>query len=192
MYNVCTQAFSDTQHHGCTQKGQPGRTGMQCCESTRSSFGCSFSCPSSQDCNFSDTHGALPDVVPYHNPYGGWPGDPSWGAAGAVIPREIVVTRGETATPELYAVVKSLVDFFGAHGDTKVNPRITSPPPSTVHCLACAVYSSHRLLMAGWRRRFLRVLRRLARLSWNPSAAGECSTLPVHLSQKSAQAMHRL
>ena len=104
FYTNWIQAFSDTQHHGCTQKGQPGRVGMQCCESTRSSFGCSYSCPTSTDCNFTHTQGALPDVVPYHNPYGGWPGDPSWGTAGAVIPREIVVTRGETATPATYEV----------------------------------------------------------------------------------------
>ena len=96
FYTNWIQAFADTQHHGCTQTGQPGRVGMECCESTRSSFGCSFTCPSSEDCNFTNTVGALPDVVPYHNPYGGWPGDPSWGAAGAVIPREIVVTRKYT------------------------------------------------------------------------------------------------
>ena len=108
FYTNWIEAFADTQQHGCTQKGQPGRAGMECCESTRSSFGCSFSCPSSEDCNFTNTIGALPDVVPYHNPYGGWPGDPSWGAAGAVIPREIVVTRGETATPTVYAVVKQV------------------------------------------------------------------------------------
>ena len=112
FYTNWIQAFSDTQHHGCTHKGQPGRVGMQCCESTRSSFGCSYSCPFSEDCNFTHTNGALPDVVPYHNPCGGWPGDPSWGAAGAVIPREIIVTRGETATPEVYAVTKGLVDFL--------------------------------------------------------------------------------
>jgi hypothetical protein len=95
FYTNWIQAFSDTQNHGCTQKGAPGRVGMECCESTRSSFGCSFSCPTSEDCNFTRTKGSLPDVVPYHNPYGGWPGDPSWATAGAVIPREIVVTRGE-------------------------------------------------------------------------------------------------
>ena len=53
--------------------------------------------------------GALPDVVPYHNPYGGWPGDPSWGTAGAVIPREIVVTRGEIATPATYEVTTTTI-----------------------------------------------------------------------------------
>ena len=86
-------------------------------------FGCS--CPTSTDCNFTHTSGALPDVVPYHNPYGGWPGDPSWGAAGAVIPREIVVTRGETVTPELFSVVKGVVDFFNGHGDSKTNGVVT-------------------------------------------------------------------
>ena len=113
FYTNWIQAFSDTQHHGCTQKGQPGRVGMQCCESTRSSFGCSYSCPTSTDCNFTHTQGALPDVVPYHNPYGGWPGDPSWGTAGAVIPREIVVTRGETATPATYEVTTTTIQSHG-------------------------------------------------------------------------------
>ena len=125
FYTNWIQAFADTQHHGCTQKGEAGRVGMQCCESTRSSFGCSYSCPTSEDCNFTNTAGALPDVVPYHNPYGGWPGDPSWGTAGAVIPREIVVTRGETATPALYNVVRSLVDFFNSHGDAKTGGVLT-------------------------------------------------------------------
>ena len=63
--------------------------------------------------------------MPFHFPIGGWPGDPSWGAAGAVIPREIVVTRGETATPELYSVVKNLVDFFNSHGDSKTDGVVT-------------------------------------------------------------------
>ena len=83
------------------------------------------SCPTSLDCNFTHSAGALPDVVPFHFPIGGWAGDPSWGAAGAVIPREIVVTRGETATPELYSVVKSLVDFFNSHGDSKTDGVVT-------------------------------------------------------------------
>ena len=59
FYTNWIQAFSDTQHHGCTQKGQPGRVGMQCCESTRSSFGCSYSCPTSTDCNFTHTQARM-------------------------------------------------------------------------------------------------------------------------------------
>eukprot|EP01052_Picozoa_sp_SAG31_P006505 SAG31_NODE_300_length_18109_cov_47.887285_10_plen_70_part_00 len=49
FYGNWIQAFSDTQKHGCIKKGQPGRPGMQCCESTRSSFGCAYSCPTSED-----------------------------------------------------------------------------------------------------------------------------------------------
>ena len=98
FYTNWIQAFSDTQHHGCTQKGQPGRVGMQCCESTRSSFGCSYSCPTSTDCNFTHTQGALPDVVPYHNPYGGWPGDPSWMAAGCEIPYQAWKKSGDVTS----------------------------------------------------------------------------------------------
>jgi hypothetical protein len=93
---------------------------MKCCDPNHGNFGCSFVCPTTHDCNFTETNGALPDVIPYHNPYGGWPGDPSWATAGAVIPREIVVTRGEACSEMLYNVTKNLVDWMNRHGDTRV------------------------------------------------------------------------
>jgi len=39
-------------------------------------------------------HGALADVIPFTH-VGGWPGDPSWMAAGVVVPWEVAVKTGE-------------------------------------------------------------------------------------------------
>mmetsp|Transcript_19634 Transcript_19634/g.52347 ORF Transcript_19634/g.52347 Transcript_19634/m.52347 type:complete len:977 (-) Transcript_19634:139-3069(-) len=119
LYEHWLQTFADSQLIGCrstdTSSVSPETSPWyNCCNPNVHFFGCNFHGVAD---DFNDSTGSLPDVTPYFKLYGGWPGDPSWGAAGVVLPRELSVQRGEIVTPELYNVAKRLVDFFNGHGD---------------------------------------------------------------------------
>jgi alpha-L-rhamnosidase len=59
----------------------------ECCSHKHPTFGCDWTGTDFDG----DVTGSLPDVVPYsRKTYGGWPGDPTWGVAAAVIPWEVI------------------------------------------------------------------------------------------------------
>ena len=63
--------------------GQSRPPTYECCSKAHPTFGCDWTGVN----DFIDASGSLPDVVPYtRKTYGGWPGDPSWMAAGCEIP----------------------------------------------------------------------------------------------------------
>ena len=75
---------------------------------------------------FNTTRGALPDVTPFNFPYGGWPGDPSWGVAGATIPWEVLVQGGDDSiVQQHYVVSKAVVDFLTSQGDPALGGLVT-------------------------------------------------------------------
>ena len=78
----------------------------QCCDFKHPTFGCN-----DKGTNFSGSvYGALPDVVPYSKKtYGGWPGDPSWQVAAAIIPWEVWRRTGDVSVAEIgYDAVRCL------------------------------------------------------------------------------------
>jgi hypothetical protein len=72
--------------------------------------------------SYIDATGSLPDVVPYtRKTYGGWPGDPSWMAAGCEIPYQAWKTSGDlTSLAAAYPECRALVEFMVRH----VNPAV--------------------------------------------------------------------
>eukprot|EP01051_Picozoa_sp_SAG22_P004323 SAG22_NODE_229_length_14598_cov_13.257052_4_plen_687_part_00 len=99
--------------------GQSRPPTYECCSKEHPTFGCDWT---GVNDSFIDATGALPDVVPYtRKTYGGWPGDPSWMAAGCEIPFQAWKANGDlpslvTAYPEC----KALVEFMVRH----VNPDV--------------------------------------------------------------------
>ena len=68
----------------------------ECCSHAHPTFGCDWT-----GTNFTDIAGSLPDVVPYsRKTYGGWPGDPTWGVAAAVLPWEVFTRTGDAGDQE--------------------------------------------------------------------------------------------
>eukprot|EP00946_MAST-07B_sp_MAST-7B-sp1_P000380 g380.t1 len=119
LYGNWLRTFGDTQAVECEQVDidtllSPFRPPTyQCCSRAHPTFGCDWT-----GTNFSDVHGSLPDVVPYsRKTYGGWPGDPTWGAAAAVIPWEILARTGQVPSAQTYSIARSFVDFLTRHVD---------------------------------------------------------------------------
>jgi len=131
LYTNFVRSMSDTIAVGCTQPSSlsssspsssstaavaigldggsvaapPPPEDYQCCDFQHVTFGCS-----EKGTNFSgDVFGALPDVVPYSKKtYGGWPGDPSWQVAAAIIPWEVWRRTGDVEVAEAaYDVVRA-------------------------------------------------------------------------------------
>jgi len=84
----------------------------ECCSKAHPTFGCDWT-----GTNFTDVAGSLPDVVPYsRKTYGGWPGDPTWGVAAAVLPWEVHRRTGDASgLGAAYPVAKAFVDFLSRH-----------------------------------------------------------------------------
>ena len=120
FYSNFMRSISDTMAVGCTADaraaappGGPARPRTYtCCSRAAPTFGCDWT-----GTNFSDMRGALPDVVPYEKKtYGGWPGDPSWHIAAAVIPWEAWHRTGELGLArEWYNAARAATDFLTAH-----------------------------------------------------------------------------
>jgi alpha-L-rhamnosidase len=118
LYANWLRTFGDTQAVECQQVNKvvhavsPFRPPTyQCCSRAQPTFGCDWT-----GTNFSEVRGALPDVIPYsRKTFGGWPGDPTWGAAAAVIPWEVLARTGEVPSAETYAVAASYVNFLTRH-----------------------------------------------------------------------------
>ena len=84
----------------------------------------------------------------------GWPGDPSWGIAGAAIPWDVMTQTGDIgAASEWYAVARDNVDFFSRQGDPALDGLVSfgyygdwlsleaMPKPQAIR---------RRVSMAGW------------------------------------------
>eukprot|EP00750_Incisomonas_marina_P009219 INCI15853.1.p1 GENE.INCI15853.1~~INCI15853.1.p1 ORF type:complete len:956 (+),score=122.30 INCI15853.1:192-3059(+) len=132
LYSNFVRTMGDTVQGGCRQPSPSNNrevtpTGVvgiepaqvpvdyQCCDFQNVTFGCSET-----GTNFSSgTAGALPDVVPYSKKtYGGWPGDPSWQVAAAIIPWEVWRRTGNVDVATIgYETAKSNVDFLSQHAD---------------------------------------------------------------------------
>ena len=121
LYRNWLRTMSDHDRVGCAQPGVtpvlPRANVDVCCDPKRGSFGCDFTgVPAGQ---FLNTSGAIADVVPFTH-VGGWPGDPSWGIIGAVLPYEVWVRGGDDAlVHQYYNVSRDVVDFLTAQGDPK-------------------------------------------------------------------------
>ena len=109
VYSNFARSMADTLAVGCREPtSQAADTSAppvdyQCCDFNHVTFGCSDT-----GTNFSSgTTGALPDVVPYSKKtYGGWPGDPSWQVASAIIPWEVWRRTGDgNIVEEAYELV---------------------------------------------------------------------------------------
>eukprot|EP00971_Amphidinium_carterae_P270127 5359425-Amphidinium_carterae.1 len=95
FYRQWLQAMRDDQVTGCSTS--PGVRGDEdgasaCCDPAALTFGCNFKGVTD---NFTNSVGSVPDTVPFFKPYGGWPGDPSWGSASVVVPHLLVAVLGE-------------------------------------------------------------------------------------------------
>lgn len=117
LYANWMRTFADTQAVECEQVAysaalSPFRPSTyECCSRAHPTFGCDWT-----GTNFTDVHGSLPDVVPYsRKTYGGWPGDPTWGAAAAVIPWEVWARTGQIPSAQSYNAARSFVDFLTRH-----------------------------------------------------------------------------
>ena len=100
---------------------QPGRSRpptYECCSREKPTFGCDWT---GTNDSFIDARGSLPDVVPYtRKTYGGWPGDPSWMAAGCEIPYQAWKKSGDvTSLKAGYGECRELVEFMVRHVDPK-------------------------------------------------------------------------
>eukprot|EP00039_Didymoeca_costata_P027246 m.17957 g.17957 ORF g.17957 m.17957 type:complete len:1180 (+) comp6152_c0_seq1:184-3723(+) len=123
FYRNWLQTFRDHQIVNCalhsTTPVFPQANVDKCCNPKVSTFGCSYTgIPDTPiGGGFNETIGSLPDVVPFTY-IGGWPGDPSWGAAGVTIPWALLTSISDKDTvKEFYNVSKSLALFFDRHGD---------------------------------------------------------------------------
>lgn len=120
FYKTWVTSISDAQRESCHSPGHMhGSTtleqSLQCCDPKVPQFGCDYRGVTD---NFTNSWGSVPDVVPFHRPYGGWPGDPSWGAASVVIPWELHTIQGMPISNEMYDTAKGFVEFLSMHGDT--------------------------------------------------------------------------
>ena len=68
--------------------------------------------------DFKTYAGSIADVVPFMH-VGGWPGDPSWGTAGATIPWEVMSQVGDKSVAKRFynSTSRGFVDFLSAQGD---------------------------------------------------------------------------
>jgi hypothetical protein len=88
MYYNWLEVMEESDQVGCNPPGAPAPVFPRpdcflCCDPAHGSFGCNYEGVPGGD--FKSTAGAIADVVPFMH-VGGWPGDPSWGVAGATIP----------------------------------------------------------------------------------------------------------
>jgi hypothetical protein len=87
--------MADHDQVGCASNSAPlfpqANTDI-CCDPKHTSFGCDYTgVPGGL---FNETHGSIADVVPFTH-VGGWPGDPNWGAVGAVVPWAVLTGAGD-------------------------------------------------------------------------------------------------
>jgi len=121
FYQNFARTFADTQAVGCKQVESGSAMGprpavYECCSVKNPSFGCDWH---GVNDSFKDDAGSMPDVVPYsRKPYGGWPGDPTWGIATVEIPYQSWTVSGDkVALFEAYAAAKAFGEFLLRHAD---------------------------------------------------------------------------
>ncbi|CAE8647962.1 unnamed protein product [Polarella glacialis] len=153
MYSTWLQTMRDSQIVGCTLHSAtpkfPQANTFLCCDPARPSFGCDFSGPEGAQ-GFNDTQGSIADVVPFMD-VGGWPGDPSWGIAGATIPWEVMVqARDLQIAEDHWDTSKAVVDFLTRHGDPAAGGLVTFGYYGDWLHLKCADCGTPKAQVTGW------------------------------------------
>jgi alpha-L-rhamnosidase len=130
-YAQWLQSMEDSAAIGCALAPQtpafPQPACFECCDPSKPAFGCDYTGlpPGGTGGGFSAVAGSVADVVPYMH-VGGWPGDPSWGIAGATIPWEVMAASGDLSFAErFYPLAKGVVDFMGRNGDPALGGVVT-------------------------------------------------------------------
>ena len=131
MYANWLTAMADSAAAGCAlapaAPAFPQPACFECCDPKRASFGCDYTGlpPGGADGGFSEVGGSIADVVPFMH-VGGWPGDPSWGVAGATIPWEVWTATGDVSLLEQhYELAKGEVDFLSRNGNPELGGLVS-------------------------------------------------------------------
>ena len=123
MYATWLQSMVDSAAVGCALAPKtpafPQPAVFECCDPSHPAFGCDYTGlpPGGLHGGFSEAQGSVADVVPYMH-VGGWPGDPSWGIAGATIPWEVMTQTGDASVAaDFYELARGVVEFHSRQGD---------------------------------------------------------------------------
>ena len=131
MYSAWLTSMQDSADVSCALAPQtptlPQPNCFLCCNPSKPSFGCDFHGlpPGGAHGGFEETRGSVADVVPFTH-VGGWPGDPSWGVAGATIPWEVMMASGDVSiAADFYQLAKGEVDFLTRQGNPQLAHLVT-------------------------------------------------------------------
>lgn len=109
LYGNWLRTMRDHDVVGCAASGHspafPQSNVDICCDPAKKTFGCDYA--GVPEGAFANTSGAIADVVPFTY-VGGWPGDPSWGIIGAVLPWEVWRSSGDDSIVKEYYDVCAL------------------------------------------------------------------------------------
>ena len=131
MYAQWLQSMQDSSTLGCALAPDtpsfPQPQQFECCTPAHQAFGCDYTGlpPGGLGGGFNETRGSIADVVPYMA-VGGWPGDPSWGIAGAIIPWEVYRQTGDPSlASEFWPLASGVVDFLTRQGNPATHGLVT-------------------------------------------------------------------